>query len=262
MPEGDTIHRTAVNLRRVLEGKRIVSSTGHRQLQGGCSVADSVVTEVEARGKHLLIHFDDGRVLHSHMGMTGSWHIYRTGDAWRKPKKWAAATLTTDGWCVVCFTPKLIELVSLRRLRQDCWLQRLGPDILGGPIPDELLLARFRTQDRLTIGEAVMNQTVVSGIGNIYKSESLFAVGIHPLSSVQSLPDDSILRVCHVATSLMKQNLNTGSRRTRQKGDGQRLWVYGRCDQDCLKCGHVIQRIRQGDLGRSTYYCPTCQGLL
>ncbi|MEZ6040367.1 MAG: DNA-formamidopyrimidine glycosylase family protein [Planctomycetaceae bacterium] len=262
MPEGDTILRTAINLRKVLPGREIVAATGRRELMEPESLDGRMVCHIEARGKHLLIHFDDARVLHSHMGMTGSWHIYRHDSRWQRPVSHAVFTMKNSDWVVVCFTPKMIKLITNRELMRDSYLQRLGPDILGPPIADDVVIARFRTQDVITIGEAVMNQTVVCGIGNIYKSEILFAERIHPLTRVGELSDDQLIRIRDRAVDLMRKNIYTDERRTRMRGDGFEFWAYGRNGEPCLVCGTRMELIRQGDLARTTCFCPECQHVI
>lgn len=259
MPEGDTIHRAAANLRKVLVDQKIVSASGRQEVVNVTDLVGGTVTAIEARGKHLIVHFDSDLVVHSHMGMTGSWHIYRLSDQWHKPASQAVLALKTTAWCVVCFTPKLLEVVSETALRRNSWLTRLGPDILGPPIPDEVFLTRMRSQSRNVIGEVVMNQSVVSGIGNVYKSEILFLEGVHPKTGVGLVGDAKLLAIRDRAVVLMKRNLNSAMRTTRFRGDGPRLWVYGRNRQSCLKCGATILLLRQGDNARSTYFCPECQ---
>ena len=155
--------------------------------------------------------------------------------------------------------PKQIRLLTSLQLRRDPYLQRLGPDLLGPPIDDSVVISRFRTQNAVAIGEAVMNQTVTSGIGNVYKSEILFLEGIHPLTLVGDLPDSALLQIRDRAVFLMKRNLENKPRRTRFRPDQQQVWVYGRANEDCLKCGTVLKLIRQGELARSTYFCSACQ---
>lgn len=259
MPEGDTILRTAINLRKVLPGRIITSAIARREIMERGSLDGQLVSGIEARGKHLLMHFDDGRVLHSHMGMTGSWHIYRHDSRWQRPAGHAFITITNADWVVPCFTPKMLKLITLRELRRDAYLQRLGPDILGPPISDDVAIARFRTQNSVTIGEAVMNQTVVCGIGNIYKSEILFAERIHPQTRIRDLSDQQLICICNRAVSLMRKNVYSDERRTRLRGDDFEFWAYGRSGEPCLVCGTQIELIRQGDLARTTCFCPQCQ---
>lgn len=260
MPEGDTIHRAATRLKAVLNGQTVERAES-RWL--GDAAANSLVGRridgVEARGKHLLITFDDQRVLHSHMGMTGSWHIYRPGEPWQKPVQRAALSLDCPQVCVVCFTPKLLELLTATQLRRHDYLNRLGPDLLAEPATSEEVLARFRQANNTTIGEASLNQTIVSGIGNVYKSELLFELRIHPLALVRDLSDLQLLALTAKASELMAKNLTGRPRTTRFALDGGRFFAYGRSGKPCYTCGTLIEVIRQGDAGRTTYFCPRCQ---
>jgi endonuclease-8 len=259
MPEGDTIFRTAVHLRAALVGQRIEEvGCGDRKLATG-DLRGQVVEAVEARGKHLLIHTDSNVVIHSHMGMTGSWHVYQPGEGWRKPAGHAAIVLRTASAVCVCFYPKTLEQLSPTQLRSHALLGRLGPDILADRGSDQPILERFRVHHPTPIGQAVMNQTIVCGIGNVYKSETLFLTRTHPWILVRQLPDERILEIIHNARRLMLANLGGYPRRTRTGRDGARLWVYRRTGQRCFVCGQTIQVGRQGDLGRTTYWCPECQ---
>ncbi|MEP3481684.1 MAG: DNA-formamidopyrimidine glycosylase family protein [Fuerstiella sp.] len=269
MPEGDTIFVAASNLAKVLQSQEIafaaadnatgIRATAWRGLQRVSDLTGQTVTSVWSKGKHLLMEFCSGAILHSHMGMTGSWHIYRPDDVWQKPSKFAAVQMRTKRWCVVCFSPKMIELVTAGTLKRDPYFRRLGPDLLQEEIPDAQFVARFRTQDSTTIGEAVMNQTVVSGIGNVYKSEVLFCEHLNPKTLVSQLSHHQLLGIRDMSVKLMKRNLRNAPRQTRFAADSQKLWVYGRQDQPCFVCGQDIQMMRQGELGRSTYFCPRCQ---
>jgi len=258
MPEGDTIYRAARSVRRALQDQRIVLAAGRREV-GAEGLQGTTVRGVESRGKHLLIHFDNRQVVHSHLGMTGAWHIYPRDHEWYKPRAQAGIQLSTQRHDVVCFTPDLLEVVDDVRLRRHPYLNRLGPDLLGPPIADEVFLPRMRSQRNAAIGEVVMNQTVVCGIGNVYKSEILFLEQLHPRTSVSTLSDERLLQLRDRSRQLMCRNLENGPRRTRFRADEQFLWVYGRRGESCLKCGTTIRMIRQGDKARSTYYCPACQ---
>lgn len=259
MPEGDTIHVAARNLRKILVRQTVSAAMSRHDLVDAERMIGRIVVGIEARGKHLLMHFDNDLVLHSHMGMTGSWHIYRRTDAWQKPRQQAFLSMDTSQFQAVCFTPRILKLLTVRQLLRDSYLQRLGPDLLGPPIPPETIIRRFRTQNAVAIGEAVMNQTVVSGIGNVYKSEVLFLERVHPLQKVTLLSDSRLLAICDRAKSLMVRNVDGRMRTTRFAADGIRTWVYGRGGELCLECGERVQIIRQGDLARSTYFCSECQ---
>jgi endonuclease-8 len=261
MPEGDTIHRAATRLKAVLDRQTIVRAESRWLGPRVSSIQGREIKEVEARGKHLLIGLGDGQVIHSHMGMTGSWHIYRLAEPWLKPAHRAALSLECKQVCVVCFTPKLLEILTATALRRHDYLNRLGPDLLDGPSPDQEILARFRQANSMSIGEAIMNQTIVSGIGNVYKSEVLFTLRLHPQRLVNDLTDEQLLQITHKASELMAKNLNGRPRTTRYSLDGGRFYAYGRSGEPCYTCGAPIRLIRQGDLGRTTYICPECQNI-
>jgi endonuclease-8 len=256
MPEGDTIFRTAVTLRPALEGATIEPH----------HVESAVVVQVEARGKHLLMHLDRGGAIHSHMGMNGSWHIYRPGESWRKPRHYASLQLTVRRDAandarldVICFSPKQLDLLSADQLRRHEHLNGLGHDLLAPEFDVPATVARFRSHDGTPLGEAVMNQRIVAGIGNIYKSELLFLMRFDPFAPVACYSDRELATMLTKARALMRRNLTGAPRQTRFAGDGRRLWAYGRSGQACFECGGVIQLRRQGEAGRTTCWCPACQ---
>jgi endonuclease-8 len=259
MPEGDTILRTANVLRPVLQNQNIVTASSPLPALAAETLGGELVTAVESRGKHLLLHLSDRRCLHSHMGMTGSWHVYGRNEGWRKPERNARLVLTTSKHVVVCFTPKIIELLSPDRLRRHPWLSRLGPDLLSPSFDMKLAIKRLRIHNITPLGVALMNQTVLCGIGNVYKSELLFLEQRNPFAPVAACSDAQLQAVLELAVKLMHRNTGRNLRQTRYRTDGPRLWVYERAGEPCLKCGIRIRMQRQGDLGRSTYFCPTCQ---
>ncbi|MEQ8617557.1 MAG: DNA-formamidopyrimidine glycosylase family protein [Lacipirellulaceae bacterium] len=262
MPEGDTIYRSAANLRKAMEGETIDAALCHNsrfeQPLSPARLVGQSCERVEARGKHLLMHLSSRDVIHSHMGMTGSWHVYRIGEPWQKGRPFASLELQMADWSVVCFTPKLLELLTTDELRRHRHLSRLGSDLLDPGFELEKAIQRLRKRDDLTIGEAVMDQTLVSGIGNVYKSETLFLERLNPFQRVGEIPDSRLQQLLTRAQKLMLRNLEGHPRKTRFEG-GDRQWVYNRSGNPCPKCGATIQMQRQGDLGRSTYWCPECQ---
>ncbi|MCA9189513.1 MAG: hypothetical protein KDA99_28010 [Planctomycetales bacterium] len=279
MPEGDTIFRTAVRLRPVLVGRRIASADAGRHPDVDVEpLGGQVVSCIEARGKHLLIHVEHGLAIHSHMGMTGSWHCYREHEAWQKPRHRAALVLTMQVFpqqdngapvdsighgdpctVAVCFSPKLLEVLSPIQLRRHRWLTHLGPDLLGADWSIDEAIRRLRWHEASSMGEAIMNQSIVCGIGNIYKSETLFVTRSNPFLEVAGYDDTQLREIVSSARYLMLRNTGGHPRRTRTAGTGPKMWVYGRSGQPCLVCGQAIQMRHQGDLGRSTYFCPACQ---
>lgn len=259
MPEGDTIHRTAITLRKWLLGATITDASGWDDWVDSKSLVDRTVVSIEARGKHLLLHFDDGRAVHGHSGMTGSWHIYPLGKTWQKPEHRAALVLSTRKLCIVFFNPKTLELLTSTQLRRHRYLSKLGPDLLGEDLDSDSVIARFRLNNHKPIGEAVMNQTICCGIGNVYKSELLFLKNIDPFAPVRTLSDSDLEDLLELACELLRFNLQGAKRTTRFEGDGGKVWAYRRRGQPCYLCGATIQLRRQGSLGRTTYWCPTCQ---
>lgn len=217
------------------------------------------IDRVEARGKNLLVFFDGGAVLETHMGMTGSWHIYRPGERWRKPAHLARAVLETDAFVAVCFQAPVVELLTERELARHRTLSTLGPDILSPGFDAGEALRRLRALGDTPIGEALLVQSAVAGIGNIYKSEALFAARTDPFAAVSSLGDEALEALLATARRQMSANLGPGTRRTRTTLGGPRFRVYRRSGQACPTCGETIRMRRQGAQGRSTYWCPGCQ---
>ncbi len=261
MPEGDTIHRTAARLRPALEGKAIVRFEATRSAHTGPRPG-AVVESVEARGKHLLVHFDDGWVLQTHMRMTGSWHLYRTGERWQKPPHQMRALVevgpdpdNTDdrGWIAVCFSAPVVELVRAPRT------DHLGPDLCR---PDADLAEAVRRMARLDptteLAEVLLDQRICGGVGNVYKSEVAFAHGLHPLTPIGAIPEAHRAELVTTAARLLQHNLST-SARTTVPGPAGSLAVYGRKGEPCRRCGTPIRRAVTGPQARSTYWCPRCQ---
>ena len=161
MPEGDTIFRTATRLRPFLVGRTIEAARARDPLFPAGTLVGRAFLAVEARGKHLLMHLDDGRTIHSHLGMHGSWHWYPPGEPWQKDRRLAALVVEVPGSVCVCFSPKVLQLLSADQLRRHPHLSHLGPDLLAEQVDDAEVLRRFRVHDRTPIGEAVMNQSIV-----------------------------------------------------------------------------------------------------
>jgi endonuclease-8 len=259
MPEGDTIFRTAATLRRAIEGGRIERADSRNGDIDCGPLAGNTLAAVEARGKHLLMHLESRHALHSHMGMDGSWHLYYPDQPWRKSPKSAALVLRINKLDAVCFLPKLLELLTADQLRTHRYLRKLGPDLLARDFDMPAAVRRFRVHDAVPLGEAVMNQTIACGVGNVYKSDVLFLLGFDPLAPVGAYADDELARLLAKARALLRANLTGAPRKTRFRGDGRRLWAYGRAGEPCFKCGDPIQITRQGDQGRTTFWCLQCQ---
>lgn len=255
MPEGDTIHRAAIRMRPVLAGHTLTRFEADR-LAGDRPAVGERIEEVEARGKHLLVHFSGGLTLRTHMKMTGSWHLYREGERWRKGAHLARVVVGADsGWLGVCFQAPVVE-THHRALGDPLPLATLGPD-LTGPAPDlDAAVARAAAAPPGTeLGDALLDQRVASGIGNVYKSEACFLHGIDPFAPLAEVPPEVLRRILETSHRLLVANLNSTRRVTYRDG----VAVYGRRGQACFRCGSVIRMRRQGEMARSTYWCPTCQ---
>jgi endonuclease VIII len=265
MPEGDTIYRTADVLRAALVGRRITAARaqprpGLRRVPDLSRLVGAVVTRVEPRGKHLLIGFDSGLTLRSHLRMSGSWHRYRPGEPWRRPAHQASAILETAESVAVAFNTPVVELLTDADLRRSRPLTSLGPDLLGRQFDADEALRRLRERNGVELGTALLDQTAVAGIGNVYKSEVAFLERLDPWARVSAFGDEELGAALRTARRLLQANTRGGARITTGSGvRGQGLWVYGRAGQPCRRCGTLIQMRRQGDLARQTFWCPHCQ---
>ena len=265
MPEGDTIFRTAEVLRAALVGRRITGARaqprpGLRRVPDLSRLVGSAVTSVDPRGKHLLIGFDNGMTLRTHLRMSGSWHRYRTGERWRRPAREASAILETAESVAVAFNTPVVELLTDADLRRSRALLQLGPDLLANVFDADEALARLRDRDAEELGNALLDQRAVAGIGNVYKSEVAFLEGLDPWAAVGAFDDAELRAALRTARRLLQANTRGGARITTGSGvRGQGLWVYGRVGRPCRRCGTLVRSGRQGELARLTFWCPRCQ---
>jgi endonuclease-8 len=260
MPEGDTLFKTAARLRPALQGHHLTRFEAPR-LVGDAPRLGEVIERVEARGKNLLIHFERGLVLRTHLRMVGSWHVYREHERWRKPAYLARAVVGADsGWMGVCFQAPVVETYH-RLASEPRPLATLGPDLcraesLADDVLDDVLVRIEHFADpSATLGEALLDQRIAAGIGNVYKSEVCWAVGIDPATALGAVPREVRRRAWTTAARQLQANLRDGGRRTHPAG----LAVYGRRGQPCRRCGTPIRTARQGEQARITYWCPRCQ---
>ncbi|MEQ8842919.1 MAG: DNA-formamidopyrimidine glycosylase family protein [Acidimicrobiales bacterium] len=253
MPEGDTLHNTALRLRPALVGRRLATVSFPR-LRGVDRVkAGDLVTRIESRGKYLEIEVDRGLVVRSHLQMTGSWDLYRRGDRWRKPRHLARAVLETDAAAAVCFSAPVVEIGR----PGDGRLDHLGPDLCVAPVDIDEILRRVAAwaDPRAEIAEVLLEQRLAAGIGNVYKCETLFACGVDPFLPLADVAPAMQRSLYETAAAQLQANLGRGRRAT--FGDG--LAVYGRDRQGCRVCGAGISSRIQGGQGRRTWWCPRCQ---
>ena len=261
MPEGDTIYRAARRLRRALLGEPIIDCQAQVLEASARSMVGCAIAEVESRGKNLLIYLDPGPVLYTHMKMTGSWHLYRPGERWRKPPGRASVAIYTRPFVAVCFNAPVVELMDRARVDRHPTLSQLGPDLLARAPNYGEMMRRLRQSPARPLGEVLLDQRLVAGIGNVYKSEVCFRMGVDPFAEIGRVADEVLYELLRTARRAMRENLDTFRRQTRHAADGERYWVYGRKGRPCRRpgCHGEIQVRRQGDAGRTTYFCPACQ---
>lgn len=258
MPEGDTLHRIAARLAPALEGQ-VLRRFDAPRLIGPAKPRPGVrIDGVEARGKHLLVRFDDGLVLQTHLQMSGSWHLYRPGERWRRPAHLARAVIEVDGWVAVCFAAPTVR-TFIEQAVGPAALAQLGPDLCSaGADTDEAVRRAHALVDPQTpIAAVLLDQRVAAGIGNIYKSESLFACRVDPFATLDALDDATLRRLFETAAKLLRANATdrTGPRATVPGG----VAVYRRARRPCIVCGTPIRMTYRGSPRRSTYWCPRCQ---
>jgi endonuclease VIII len=251
MAEGDTILRTARRIETALGGKelgaRSVNPRG--QVVGIERLNGRVLTKVESRGKHLLLHFED-LVLHSHLGMSGSWQVHRRGERWRKPAAAAWVVLSAEKMEAVQFGGPTLRVLSAAQLRRDPQLARLGPDVLAPDFDAGRVVGTLHRAPERQLGDALLDQRLLAGIGNIFKSEACFAAGLSPWQPLADLSEDELLDVLAATRRLMRESAADGRPRPA---------VYRRAGRPCPNCGTPIAAGGQGDANRRTYWCPRCQ---
>ena len=273
MPEGDAIFRTARTLHRALAGDQVVRFESVlpalTRVDEDTPIAGRTIESVTAAGKHVLVRFTGGLVLRTHMRMNGSWHIYRPGETWQRPRRDMRLVVATSRFEAVGFNVPVAEFLEPADLKRQADLRLMGPDLLGEVFDEAEAVRRFRERPDMEIADALLNQRIVAGIGNIYKSEVLFLCGVNPFAPVRQVADDTLRKVLATARKHLTANVSDpkggittyrGYRRSSSRDASQRLYVHGRARKPCRKCGTSIEMRAQGPNARLTYWCPTCQG--
>ncbi|TMA15908.1 MAG: hypothetical protein E6J84_09485 [Deltaproteobacteria bacterium] len=247
MPEGDTIFRAATALRKALVGARVTRFNGNL----GRAPLGERIEEVTSRGKNLLVRFEKGRTLRTHMMLHGSWHIYREGERWRRPAFQARLELHADnGFVAVCFNAPVVEWLKPGTIEE------LGPDATTDALDGEEARRRLRQMGGASLERALLAQWALSGVGNVIKCEALFLERLDPFRTVASLEDRALDSLIDRSHRLLVRNRTAGPRNTRNALGGSRMWVYGRSRRPCLVCGDPV---RVKTTQRITYYCARCQ---
>lgn len=274
MPEGDSIFRAARNMHRVLAGHAVTRfETAYAHLDRvnvDTPITGRTIERIESAGKHHLIVFSGDLILRTHMRMNGSWHLYRHGERWWRGPQAARVRIDTADWVAVAFDVPVAEFVTPKELATRDPVAKLGPDLLGRKFDRDEAVRRLIASAHQPIAMSLLDQRLVAGIGNIYKSEVLFLAGVNPFTPAGSVPQDVLEKLLDIARGLLKDNVVEGSlsriqtyRNLRMtnpaSGHDESLWVYGRAGKPCRKCGTAIEMKKMGLEARSTYWCPTCQ---
>lgn len=272
MPEGDTIFRAADTLNRALAGDVVTAFESVypalTRVDAQQPIAGRRVEFVRARGKHLLMAFSGDLVLRTHMRMHGSWHLYRPGERWYRPRRDMRIVITTDRFLAVAFQVPEAEFLQAHDLERHARLTALGPDLLDPAFEVEEALRRLRAHPDEPIADVVLNQRVIAGIGNVFKSEVLFTARVHPHALVHTLTDDQLTTILEVARKQLRTNVAPrartfapapGRRTTGSLSPSKGLWVYGRAGEPCRRCGTPITLDKRGPDARLTYWCGACQ---
>jgi endonuclease-8 len=274
VPEGDTIFRAARTLHRALAGHKIThfESVFPRltRVDTDQGIVGRTVERVEANGKWLLIHLSGGLILLTHMLMNGSWHIYRAGEKWRLPRHAMRVLIATEVFVAVAFNIQIAEFHTEESLRRRTGFAALGPSLLDQNFDEAEAIRRLMANPHLEIGDALLKQSVVAGIGNVFKSEVCFASRVNPFRKVASLGAEEAATLISIARKFLSANVAdtardqivtyTGFRRTTARANPEeRLWVYARGGEPCRHCGTPIEARKQGPGARITFWCPQCQ---
>ena len=262
MPEGDTVWLAARRMHAALAGKVLRRSDFRVPALATLDLSGRTVTEFVSRGKHMLLRLDDGRTLHTHFLMDGSWHLYAPGERWRGgPGHMVRAVLETDDAVAVAYRMPVMELVATAA--EDEVVGHLGPDLLGPGWDAAEAVRRLRERPEREIGPALLDQRNLAGIGNLYKAETLFLRGVTPWTPVGDAGD--LPAMVTLAQRLLHANREHFSQAT--TGDtrpGRQHWVFERGGRPCRRCGTAVRVAEQGEperpgQARLTYWCPHCQ---
>ncbi len=285
MPEGDTIYRAARALGKALTGKVVTGFETNlapiARVNDDSPVVGRVVEKVESRGKWCLVWFSGDLILVTHMLMSGSWHIYRTGEKWWMGKSRMRVAIrvgpaegSAEGWEAVAFNVPIVEFHTARSLERSSQVPKLGPDMLSDEFTVEGGVARLAAygveHPEAEIAVVLLNQRVLAGLGNVYKSEVAFAAGVNPFRAMRTITAREREIMVDKSQQWLKANVLDGSgdgivtysgnrRTTNSMRREDRLWVYGRQGQECRRCGATVMMRKQGEQARSTYWCPSCQ---
>ncbi|MFE0455136.1 Fpg/Nei family DNA glycosylase [Streptomyces sp. NPDC058914] len=261
MPEGDTVWQAARRLHTALAGKVLTRSDLRVPKYALTDLTGRTVLDVTSRGKHLLTRIEGGLTLHSHLRMDGSWKVFANDERWTGgPAHQIRAVLGAHDRTAVGYRLPVLEL--LHTADEERVVGHLGPDLLGPDWDPDQALANLLADPARPLGEALLDQRNLAGIGNVYKCELCFLLGATPWLPVGALPADRAAKLPALAKKLLEVNRDRPIRTTTGgRGRGPDLFVYGRAPRPCLRCGTSVRAADQGDGSRDrpTYWCPACQ---
>lgn len=275
MPEGDTIYRAAVMMHRALAGATVRAFESPlpalSRFAEQHALLGRTIDGVQSRGKYLLVLFSGGLTLLTHMRMNGSWHLYRPGERWRRPRSLMRVRITTDDWEAVGFGVPVAEFHDARSLDRSQRLANVGPDPLSDNFDPADAVARLRAAGATPIEEALLDQRRIAGLGNVLKSEALFLARVDPFTPAGDIDEPRLQSLVDISRKLLRENVvgverpaiarRAGARVTTRSSDpNAKLYVYERAGKACRTCGTPIKYRRAGAHARSTYWCPQCQG--
>jgi endonuclease-8 len=275
MPEGDTIFRTARALTRALAGKPITNFRSNYPLltrfHDDTPLTGQTVDRVESRGKWMLTYFSGGGILATHLLMSGSWHIYRPGEPWQVPARHMRIVIENSDYLAVGFHVPVAQMHTARSIQRDRRIPQPQADLLRGEFDADAAMDRILARAREEVGDVLMHQEVLAGVGNVFKSEVCFVAGINPFCQVAGLSRSQVAELIATSKKLVAANLMEDSpdrivtyrgphRRTTHRSDpSESLWVYGRRGEPCRRCGERVLSRMQGPEVRVTFWCSNCQ---
>ncbi len=254
VPEGEAIHRAASALRTAFCGARMTRFEAP-VLEGPAPQAGRMVERVDTRGRHLEIGFDDGLVLHTHLKLSGAWHVYRVGEPWRRPHSAMRAVVGVDGWLAVCFNASSVETYREAGRSRHPAMGRLGPDLArhDADLRQVVDLLLSCPNGDVPLADVLLDQRIMSGVGTVFRSEVLWANELSPFAPVRSLTQHDAIRLVNSAAHLIRSSLASTDRRS------DSLAVYGRNGQRCGRCGETIDMRQVARSGPVLFWCPGCQ---
>ncbi|HUB53474.1 MAG TPA: DNA-formamidopyrimidine glycosylase family protein [Terracidiphilus sp.] len=275
MPEGDTIFRTARTLGRAFGDRPITAFRSTypylTRFNDDSPLAGQTVQSVESRGKWLFIHFSGGATLATHMLMSGSWHIYRHGQPWHLPRSYMRIVIENQDYIAVGFKVPVAEMHTSQSLARDRRFPSLNIDVLNPEFDTGEAALRIAAHRNEEIGDVLLHQEAIAGVGNVFKSEVCFVTETNPFARVAALSLSQIQSLIAASVRLVRANVLEDSgdtivtyggrhrRTTHSSNASESLWVYGRAGEPCRRCGELVRRRIQGPDARVTFWCPQCQ---